>query len=430
MSATQLRRLKLDASSVKTTELLQKFTHLTIYVDVYLRKTSQAEIVFATCDQVFNAVDVLGQFLKRYLHPDVRAELRDSTSGTTGTLGDDSSITTFPSLLHLLFLNHETTSRAEQRRQQAILDLDNPLPYKPVKELRHAFTLLETGWRLVTRTDRFSDDQARWEHLRKIIPKEYQPAVDWMERIEAGTVGSDRATGAQSLNAKWQTLHELTHLSHVGKPTSGRSTSFTTISNVYIGGPSGSIGPHLRGGRIPRELTPGPHGHANRRHGSVDRLRGSSRERPSFSADFGHTARDRSRSSSRDRGQYERYSRQSRRDGDYPRGRSGSRDRDQRRDNSRDRDGDRSRERHRDSSRDRHRQRDRDANRRHDDHERYRQRTRRDDSSRSRSPYRDTDKTRHLQPRSGDHRRHDDQARSRSRSRTPCREARDGPLWS
>jgi hypothetical protein len=307
MSATQLRRLKLDASSVKTTELLHKFTHLTIYVDVYLRKTSQAEIVFVTCDQVFNAVDVLGQFLKRYLHPDVRAELRDSTSGSTGTLGDDSSITTFPSLLHLLFLNHETTSRAEQRRQQAIVDLDNPLPYKPVKELRHAFALRETAWGLVNRTDRFSDDQARWEHLKKIIPKEYQPAVDWMERIEAGTVGSDKTTGAQSLNTKWKTLHELTHMSNVGKPTSGRSTSFMTVSNVIIGGPSGSIGTYLRDGRIQRELTPGPHGHANRRHGSVDRLRGSSRERPSFSADFGHTARDRSRSSSRDRGQYDKY---------------------------------------------------------------------------------------------------------------------------
>jgi hypothetical protein len=359
MSASQLRRLKLDASSVKTTELLQKFTHLTIYVDLYLRKTSQAEIVFVTCDQVFNAVDVLGQFLKRYLHPDVRAELRDSTSGTTGTLGDDSSITTFPSLLHLLFLNHETTSRAEQRRQQAIVDLDNPLPCKPVKELRHAFTLRETGWRLVNRTDRFSDDQARWEHLKKIIPKEYQ-SVDWMERIEAGTVGSDKATGAQSLDAKWKTLHELTHMSNVSKPTSGRSTSFMTVSNVIIGGPSDSIGTCLRDGRIRRELTPGPHGHGNRRYGSVDRLRGSSRERPLFSDDFGHTARDRSRSSSRDRGQYDRYnSRHGRRDGDYPRGRSGSRDsdRDQRRDHSRDRDGDRdrSRERHRESSRDRHR---------------------------------------------------------------------------
>ena len=116
---------------------------------------------------------------------------------------DVCSITTFPSLLYLLFLNHDTAGRAEQRRQQAIVDLDNPLPYKPVKELRHAFTLRETGWRLVNRTDRFSDDQARWEHLRKIIPKEYQSAVDWMERIEAGTVGSDRATGAQSLNAKY-----------------------------------------------------------------------------------------------------------------------------------------------------------------------------------------------------------------------------------
>jgi hypothetical protein len=304
MSATQLRGLKLDATSVKTTEFLQKFTHLTVYVDVYLRKTAQVEIVFATCDQVFTAVDVLGQYLKRYMHPDVQAELRDSTSGTTGTLGDDSTINTIPSLLHLLFLNHETASRAEQRRQQAIVDLDSPLPYKPVKELQHAFKLRETGWRLVNRTDRFSDDQARWEHLKKIIPREYHSAVDWMERIE---VGSDTATGAQSLNTKWKTLHELTHMSNVGKPTSGRSTSFMTVSNVIIGGTTGSIGTYQRDGRIHRELTPGPHGHGNRRYDSVDRLRGSSRERPPFSADFGHIARDRSRSSSRDRGQYDKY---------------------------------------------------------------------------------------------------------------------------
>ena len=35
MSATQLRRLKLDATSVKTTELLQKLTQLTVYVATF-----------------------------------------------------------------------------------------------------------------------------------------------------------------------------------------------------------------------------------------------------------------------------------------------------------------------------------------------------------------------------------------------------------
>ena len=78
------------------------------------------------------------------------------------------------------------------------MNLDSPLPFKPVKELRNIFLLRETAWRLVNRTDRFSDDRARWEHLKKIIPKEYSSAVEWIELIKAG---SDSATGAPSLDA-------------------------------------------------------------------------------------------------------------------------------------------------------------------------------------------------------------------------------------